>query len=217
VRCCDQGAHIATWLLAPALVSAALALSQRYDARLAGVCALAAAGACSSAGLPVRAAAACLAEGCCKHACVTTNRAGVSSPLTPILVAFQLLWAAAGIQLWRRQQALLDHAWHGSRAVLPPPAARHAPTRAQLPAAHAHAAAAAPAGHEAAATNARLPAHAERAASGAGALALPARALMTPLALGVREDFQGARVFFFFFAQVRREPGACWKRGGDVL
>ncbi|KAF6264369.1 calcium-activated chloride channel-domain-containing protein [Scenedesmus sp. NREL 46B-D3] len=36
----------------------------------------------------------------------------LSSPLTPLLVVFHLLWSAAGLKLWSRQEATLRHAWH---------------------------------------------------------------------------------------------------------
>lgn len=36
---------------------------------------------------------------------------GLSSPIIPIIVVFQLLWSAAGVKLWRRHQALLKRQW----------------------------------------------------------------------------------------------------------
>eukprot|EP00878_Enallax_costatus_P045258 GHUV01054333.1.p1 GENE.GHUV01054333.1~~GHUV01054333.1.p1 ORF type:complete len:263 (-),score=78.43 GHUV01054333.1:184-879(-) len=38
----------------------------------------------------------------------------VSSPLVPILLIFHLLWSAAGLKLWRRQEAGLNHKWYHS-------------------------------------------------------------------------------------------------------
>jgi len=43
--------------------------------------------------------------------------AGLSSPLVPVVVVFQLLWSAAGVKLWRRHQALLRRQWHTAGSV----------------------------------------------------------------------------------------------------
>jgi hypothetical protein len=57
--------------------------------------------------------------------------AGLSSPLIPIMVIFQLLWSAAGVKLWRRHQAILDKRWHPSSISTRTSAAAAAATNQQ--------------------------------------------------------------------------------------
>lgn len=47
--------------------------------------------------------------------------AGLSSPLVPIVVVFQLLWSAVGVKLWSRHQALLRRQWHTTVSTSTPP------------------------------------------------------------------------------------------------
>lgn len=72
------------WLLAPAVVSLYLSLAVRS----------------SSTGSSTGTTAS------------TATADAVSNPLVPILLVFHLLWSAAGLKLWRRHEAGLNHKWY---------------------------------------------------------------------------------------------------------
>lgn len=115
-----------------------------------------------------------------------------------MLVVFTLLWAAAGIQLWKQQQAELAQAWHAAYAA----AAAAASAVVRVPGAGVtrHLATSASAVAVSAGdstqpriTNAAGKAAAAMAATPSGrARVLPLPALLTPLASGVRQRCRGA-------------------------
>lgn len=122
----------------------------------------------------------------------------ISSPLVPFLLVFHLLWSAAGLKLWRRQEAGLNHKWYSSSSSsgggrggggrMPKQTHLGYPSQGS-------GVAAAPAGPEAAAAAAavgeigRMPGSSVAAARWSEGV--PAASLITPAAAGVRREYIG--------------------------